>query len=111
MPILCAIRALPALPIPIGPIVGRECSHEGVHRVDPVDPHKLSVTIEVVDDRETVLSTGRFATDNAGYAALRRHVSAWPERVWAVEGSNGAGRLLAQRLAHACACGSELRDG
>ena len=25
-----------------------------------VDPHKLSATIEVVDDRETVLATGRF---------------------------------------------------
>ncbi len=63
-----------------------------------VDPHKLSATIEVVDDRETVLATGRFATDKAGYAAMRRHVAAFPERVWAVEGSNGAGRPLAQRL-------------
>ena len=63
-----------------------------------VDPHKLSATIEVVDDRERLLATGRFATDKAGYAAMRRHVAAWPERVWAVEGSNGAGRPLAQRL-------------
>src|SRR3954471_7366389 len=63
-----------------------------------VDPHKLSATIEVVDDRETVLATGRFATDKAGYAAMRRHVGTWPDRVWAVEGSNGAGRPLAQRL-------------
>ncbi|MGB7983342.1 MAG: IS110 family transposase [Candidatus Nanopelagicales bacterium] len=62
------------------------------------DPHKLSVTIEVVDDQETVLATGRFATDKAGYAAMRKHVAAFPERVWAVEGSNGAGRPLAQRL-------------
>ena len=63
-----------------------------------VDPHKLSATIEVVDDRETVLATGRFGTDKAGYAAMRKHVAAWPERTWAVEGSNGAGRPLAQRL-------------
>ena len=63
-----------------------------------VDPHKLSVTIEVVDDHETVLTTGRFGTDKAGYAAMRKTVSGWPERVWAVEGSNGAGRPLAQRL-------------
>jgi transposase len=62
-----------------------------------VDPHKLSATIEV-DDREKVVATGRFATDKVGYAAMRKHVSAWPERVWAVEGSNGAGRPLAQRL-------------
>ena len=63
-----------------------------------VDPHKLSVTIEVVDDRERVLATGRFSTDEAGYAAMLRRVAAWPERIWAVEGSNGAGRPLAQRL-------------
>ena len=63
-----------------------------------VDPHKLSATIEVVDDREPVLATGRFGTDKVGYAAMRKHVQAWPERVWAVEGSNGAGRPLAQRL-------------
>ncbi len=29
---------------------------------------------------------------------MRKHVSAWPERVWAVAGSGGAGRPLAQRL-------------
>ena len=63
-----------------------------------VDPHKLSATIEVVDDRETVLATGRFSTDKAGYAAMRKHVAGYPERTWAVEGSNGAGRPLAQRL-------------
>jgi len=63
-----------------------------------VDPHKLSVTIEVVEVHETVLATGRFSTDNAGYTSMLKHVAAWPERVWAVEGSNGAGRPLAQRL-------------
>jgi transposase len=45
-----------------------------------------------------VLATGRFGTDKAGYAAMRKHVSSYPDRVWAVEGSNGAGRPLAQRL-------------
>ena len=63
-----------------------------------VDPHKLSATIEVVDDRETVLATGRFGTDKAGYTAMRKVVARWPDRTWAVEGSNGAGRPLAQRL-------------
>jgi hypothetical protein len=63
-----------------------------------VDPHKLSATIEVVDDKERVLTTGRFTTDKAGYAAMRKHVASYPDRVWAVEGSNGAGRPLAQRL-------------
>jgi transposase len=63
-----------------------------------VDPHKLSATIEVVDRHETVLASGRFATDKAGCAAMCKHVAAWSERVWAVEGSNGAGKPLAQRL-------------
>jgi transposase len=63
-----------------------------------VDPHKLSATIEVLDDHETVLARGRFGTDKAGYVAMRKTVSRWPQRVWAVEGSNGAGRPLAQRL-------------
>ena len=63
-----------------------------------VDPHRLSATIEVVDRHERVLATGRFGTDKGGYAALRRHVAGYRERVWAVEGSNGTGRPLAQRL-------------
>ena len=63
-----------------------------------VDPYKLSATIEVVDQHETVLTSGRFAPDKAGYAAMRKQVAAWPERTWAVEGSNGAGQSLAQRL-------------
>ena len=37
-----------------------------------VDPHKLSATIEVVDDREAVLATGRFGTDKAGYADRKK---------------------------------------
>jgi hypothetical protein len=63
-----------------------------------VDPHKLSATIEVVNDRERFLGSGRFTTDQAGYTAMRTYAKAWSERVWAVEGANGAGRPLAQRL-------------
>ena len=63
-----------------------------------VDPHKLSATIEVVDQHEQLLGSGRFTTDRAGYAAMRNYAKTWPDRVWAVEGSNGAGRPLAQRL-------------
>jgi hypothetical protein len=63
-----------------------------------VDPHKLSATIEVVDTQETVLAFGRFETNKTGYAAMKKHVAGWPDRVWAVEGSGGAGRPLAQRL-------------
>jgi len=66
-----------------------------------VDPHKLSATIEVVDQQEHLLGSGRFTTDQRGYTAMLSYVKAWPDRVWAVEGANGAGRPLAQRLVEA----------
>ena len=66
-----------------------------------VDPHKLSATIEVVDSHEKLLGSGRFSTDQPGYSAMRAYTKTWPERIWAIEGSNGAGRPLAQRLLEA----------
>ncbi len=67
-----------------------------------VDPHKLSVTIEVVDPAGVKLGEGRYGTDKAGFAAMNDYVNRiQPDRearVWAVEGANGAGRSLAQRL-------------
>ena len=64
-----------------------------------MDPHKASVTIEVVDERERCLATGRFGTDSRGYQTMLGYVrSQWPHRVWAVEGANGTGRPIAQRL-------------
>jgi len=71
------------------------------HVIIGVDPHKLSATIEVVDQNEKFLGSGRFTTDRAGYAAMRKYVKSWPDRAWAVEGANGAGRPLAQRLLEA----------
>jgi hypothetical protein len=79
-----------------------------------VDPHELSATIEVVDAHEAVLATGRFDTDKAGDAAMRKHVAAWPERTWAVEGSNVAGaggrRACGQRAGEACRPGAARPD-
>ena len=66
-----------------------------------VDPHKLSATIEVVDQHGHLLGSGRFTTDKAGYAAVRNYVKSWPERTWAVVGASGAGRPLGQRLVEA----------
>jgi transposase len=63
-----------------------------------VDPHRLSATIEILDEREQVLGSGRLSTDQAGYSAMRRYTKSWPGRVWVVEGANGTGRPLAQRL-------------
>jgi transposase len=63
-----------------------------------VDPHKKSVTIEVVDEQGAVLATGRFDTTSTGYRLMKAYVGQWPHRRWAVEGANGMGRPLAQRL-------------
>ncbi|NHC13135.1 IS110 family RNA-guided transposase [Motilibacter deserti] len=63
-----------------------------------MDPHKRSATIEVCDERENVLATGRFGTDRDGYRELLAAGRKWPQRLWAVEGCQGVGRHLAQRL-------------
>jgi transposase len=63
-----------------------------------VDPHKRSATIAVLDQRERLLGQGRFGTDNTGYQAMLAAAAAWPRRVWAVEGCNGVGKHLSQRL-------------
>jgi transposase len=63
-----------------------------------VDPHKVPATIEVPGDGEQVLKTGRFGTDRAGYRAMLAAGRCWPERTWAVEGCQGIGRHVAQRL-------------
>src|SRR5665647_1363195 len=72
-----------------------------------MDPHKRSVTIEVMAGDETILGGGRFATDPDGFTALVEYVRAWPQRVWAIEGCNGIGRHVALRL---LAQGQEVVD-
>jgi transposase len=63
-----------------------------------VDPHKRSATIEVIDQRERVLRKGRFSTDTDGYQAMLAAGREHTDRIWAVEGCNGIGRHVAQRL-------------
>jgi transposase len=63
-----------------------------------MDPHKRSATIEVIDERETVLAQGRFGTDRDGYRAMLVVGRRYADRVWAVEGCAGIGRHIAQRL-------------
>ena len=63
-----------------------------------MDPHKRSVTIEVMSGDEEVLSGHRFSTDLAGFKAMTELVMQWPARVWAIEGCNGIGRHVAMRL-------------
>jgi transposase len=63
-----------------------------------MDPHKRSVTIEVMDPGEGVHGGGRFGTDLAGYQAMLASVRQWPDRVWAIEGCSGIGKHVANRL-------------
>jgi len=51
-----------------------------------MDPHKRSVTIEIINEREKVLAQGRFNTDRDGYAAMLKAGRQHKDRVWAVEG-------------------------
>ena len=68
------------------------------HVVIGMDPHKRSATIEIIDDRQKVLSGGRFGTDRDGYRAMLAAGRKFGDRIWAVEGCNGIGRHIAQRL-------------
>jgi transposase len=63
-----------------------------------MDPHKRSVTVEVMAADEIVHGGGRFATDPAGYQALLCYARNWPDRVWAIEGCSGIGHHVAMRL-------------
>jgi transposase len=63
-----------------------------------LDPHKASNTIAVLDRDETVHSAGRFDNSSDGWVAVLAAVSEFDDRLWAVEGANGIGRSIAQRL-------------
>ena len=64
-----------------------------------IDPHKRSNTAVVLDGNEKVLGRQRFANDSAGYKDLKAFAKSWKQRTWAVEGAQGVGLSLAQRLA------------
>jgi transposase len=72
-----------------------------------MDPHKRSVTIEVMAGNETVCGGGRFGTDADGYRQLVAYAKQWPGRVWAIEGCSGIGHHVAMRL---LAAGEEVVD-
>src|SRR4051812_44427169 len=63
-----------------------------------MDPHKRSATIEVLDESEQLVMAGRFGTDSEGYRLMLAAGRQFTDRVWAVEGCQGVGRYLAQRL-------------
>jgi len=63
-----------------------------------LDPHKASNTIAVLDRDETLLVRCRFDNTAEGVVEMLAAVAGFPTRVWAVEGANGIGRSVAQRL-------------
>jgi len=63
-----------------------------------VDPHKGSHTAVVVDAGEVVLGQVRVTARADQLQRLHRWAQPWPDRIWAVEGARGLGRLLTQQL-------------
>jgi transposase len=63
-----------------------------------IDPHKASHTAVALNEAGDVLGQLRASADRGTLGRLRGWAERWPERVWAVEGANGLGHLLAQQL-------------
>ncbi len=63
-----------------------------------LDPHKASNTIAVLEPDETIVSQRRFVNSVEGFDEMMGSVAGYTDRVWAVEGANGMGRNVAQRL-------------
>lgn len=63
-----------------------------------VDPHKRVNAVVVVDGSGEVVARGSFSMSTAGMRELMVLARAFPTRMWAVEGCNGVGKHLSQRL-------------
>jgi transposase len=63
-----------------------------------IDPHKGSHTAVAIGTDGTVITSVRVASSRRQVDRLLAFASGWPQRLWAVEGAAGVGRLLAQQL-------------
>lgn len=72
-----------------------------------IDPHKASHTAVALAADETRLGQIRVRASAAQVANLRAWAEPWNERIWAIEGATGLGRLLAQQL---LAVGEQVLD-
>ena len=63
-----------------------------------VDPHQGVNAVVVVDPHGDVLERGTFSTGSAGMRELAAFAGRFSARTWAVEGCNGVGKHLSQRL-------------
>ena len=72
-----------------------------------VDPHKSSHTAVAVDAAGRQVARRRFVVNAGTFGQLMRWCQQWPERRFAIEGTRGLGRTLAQQLA---AVGEDVVD-
>ena len=63
-----------------------------------IDPHKRTHTAVAIDEQRHKLGELEVVASPAMTRTLLRWASAWSVRRWAIEGSDGLGRLLAQQL-------------
>ena len=63
-----------------------------------VDPQKRFNAVAVLDMKEKVIARGHFDNSAGGFRELKTFARQWPTRTWAIEGCNGVGKYLAQRL-------------
>ena len=72
-----------------------------------LDPHKASNTIAVINRDEDLKTRRRFDNTDDGLVNMLAAVAEFEHRVWAVEGANGIGLNIAQKLV---ACGERVID-
>ena len=63
-----------------------------------VDPHKRVNAVVVLNAKAKLLARAQFANSAEGFRQLRAFSRQWRPRTWAIEGCNGVGKHLAQRL-------------
>ena len=63
-----------------------------------VDPHKRLNAVVVINAKGTVLARRQFDNTAEGFRELKAFWRQWRPRIWAIEGCNGVGKYLAQRL-------------
>ena len=63
-----------------------------------VDPHKRMNAVCVINTKGNVLARQQFANSAGGFRELKVFWRKWRPRTWAIEGCNGVGKYLAQRL-------------
>src|SRR4051812_10097188 len=88
--------ALLEVAVPSLPTSSRRCKENGMPVIIGMDPHKRSTTIEVITEFGAVVTVGKFGTDQLSFAEMLVAGRRFSDRVWAVEGSNGVGRPVAQ---------------